>query len=282
MIEQIVINGLVTGLIYALIASGLTLAFSILGTMNFAHGELYMVSGFLFYVLLIQVGINYWLSLILTAIALGIVGWGLQRFFFRPLGKSVIAGLLGALGLTFAIGAAANQLFGDRAYSVSPAWAGNVSLGNITLSGQRLLVIISSIVVLVGLYFFIDRTKVGRAMKATSQDEEMSALFGVNVDNIKSIALAIGCGLAAVAAALISPVFCVTAGAGLSVVLKAIIIIIIGGLGSYPGAIIAALLLGFVESTSLTYLGHIAEAIGFAMALIILVIKPTGFLGREH
>ena len=283
LILQSTADGLIMGLLVALVALGLTLQYSIMHILNFAHGDIYMLGGFLSYYLITKAGVNYFLTLPIVMVVLFVFGMILERAIFRPLrGTHFIRSLIATTGLSFVIQAAGWQVFGTLDRTVPSPISGTISLGLITLPLQRLVASGICIVLVVLLYWLVNRTKIGRHMRAIEQDMEASSLFGVNVTVVNIVCIGIGCALAGVAGTMVGSIFYINPSVGGGQVLNCFNAIIIGGLGSITGCIVAALLLGVIQSVAGAFLGiSFAYIISFAILLLILIVRPRGLMGHE-
>lgn len=277
---QTFVNGLAIGMTYVLIASGFTLIYSIMRILNFAHGELYMLGAFMLYVFLENLHMGYLPSFFLSVIVVGLLGVIIERAFFRPFRGSHEASLIIALGLSLLISGSALLAFGAEDRAVHSVFKGVLTLGRVCLSWERLAVIFISLGIMAGLWAFLQKVKYGMAMRAVAQDADAAALQGINIDNVCSIGFGLSCALAAVAGALMAPIYYFNPFIGGIAIFKALVVVIIGGLGSIPGAVIGGLLLGLVESFGFTFIGGIAEIIGFVFILILLIFRPRGLMGR--
>ena len=277
---QVFINGLMLGLTYVLIASGFSLIYGIMRLLNFAHGEFYMLGAFATYLLSEHLGLDYFTALILSMIIIAVLGMLVYRFFFRPFRDQHDPSLVIALGIAMLIGGLALLIFGEKDKSVSPVFSGVIQILGATLSVERMVVIFSAILLMTALTLFIKFSKTGQAMRAVAQDREAAALQGIGVDSTFMICMGISSALAGAAGALLAPLFFVNPFLGMHAVLKALVVVVIGGLGSIPGAIAGGLLLGFVESFGNTFLGDITEMLGFVMVMLVLLFRPQGLFGH--
>lgn len=277
---QVFVNGLMLGMTYVLIASGFSLIYGIMRLLNFAHGEFYMLGAFATYLLAERLGLNYFTSLSLSMIIIAALGVLVYRFFFRPFRDQHDPSLVIALGLAMLIGGLALLIFGEKDCSVSPAFPGIIQFWGVTLSLERIAVIIIAIVLMVTLTLYIKYSKMGQAMRAVAQDREAAALQGIGVDATFTLCMAISSALAGAAGALLAPLFFVNPFLGMHAVLKALVVVVIGGLGSIPGAIAGGLLLGFVESIGNTFLGDVTEILGFVLIMLVLLFRPQGLFGH--
>ena len=284
MLEQGVINGLTMGWIYALIALGLALVFSIMRILQFAHGEMYMLGAYIVYYVGIAAGLNYFIGLLIAALVMGILGVILERFMFRRLRANMEPAILAAIGLTLLFQTLAVILFGSYTkYLQTPdIISGVIVMGEVRLSLFRLTVMLLGIVLMTALFLIIRRTKMGRAMVAISQDAGAAALMGINVNRISALSLGIGSALAAIAGGLMGTLLQLTPFMGTLAITKGIAVVILGGIGSIPGAILGGLILGFVDglvplATNIT----IANIAGFGIIILILLVKPRGLFGHD-
>ena len=277
---QVLVNGLMLGLTYVLIASGFSLIYGIMRLLNFAHGEFYMLGAFATYLLCEHLGIHYFTALVLSMVIIGILGVLVYHFLFRPFRDEHDPSLVIALGIAMLIGGLALIIFGEKDKSVAPVFSGVIQVWGATLSRERVAVIVVAILLMAALTLYIKFSKTGQAMRAVAQDREAAALQGIGVDSTFTLCMGISSALAGAAGALLAPLFYVNPFLGMHAVLKALVVVVIGGLGSIPGAIVGGLLLGFVESFGNTFLGDITEMLGFVMVMIVLLFRPQGLFGH--
>lgn len=277
---QVIINALMLGMTYVLMASGLSLVFGILQIVNFAHGQFYMIGAIVLYWLYVSLGLPYLIAALLSTVVGGLLGIAVELVFLRKLIKAPIVGILGVvLGLMVGIEGLMELLFGEDVRNVKSAFNGVLRIQDLSLSYERLIIIFASLVIMCILYYWIRYTKEGTATRAVAQDRQSAELVGIDVSKTRIFVMCIGCGLAAAAGSLISPLFFVSPYIGTNAMLKSLIIITLGGMGSLPGAALGGLILGFIESIGQTYLGNITEMVGFLLVIIILLIKPQGLFG---
>jgi branched-chain amino acid transport system permease protein len=279
---QGIFNGLASGLIYILVALGLTLLFSIMGILNFAHGEIYMLGAYVVYFACVGAHINFFWSLLLSAFALGIFGILLERSVFRRIRGDMEPAVLACIGLTVLLQTVAVIAFGTYLKYIPSIFPGILKLGGLRLSKDRLLVMGIALVFTSALLFVISKTKTGKAMLAISHDAEAAALQGINVNRISALTMGIGCALAAVAGGLMGSLLQLAPYMGTFAMTKGIAVIILGGIGSVPGAVIGGFILGLVDGLAPLFTsGTIAAIIGFSVIVLILLIKPKGLLGHD-
>jgi branched-chain amino acid transport system permease protein len=279
---QSAVIGLSVGSIYILMALGLTLMFGMMHIINFAHGAVYMLGAFVIYYFFAQWGTPYFFAFLLAMVLLGIFGFSVERYIYRTVKGGIEPTLVALLALTTFLQAAGYPVFGPLDKDVPSVFTGTHNILGVLVSVARLLLIPAAAVLVLALYLFINKTKVGGAMRAIEQDKEAAALQGVNVHFVNALAFAVGFALAAASGALMAPIFKLDPMMGEQPLLKAFIIIILGGLGSIPGAILGGLMLGFVDSIVATALGvEPAFLLSFVFIILLLLFKPNGLFGYE-
>ncbi len=277
---QSTIIGLSIGSIYILMALGLTLMFGMMHIINFAHGAIYMLGAFAIYYIFFQWGAPYFAAFGLAMLLLGMFGYLVERSIYRPIKGGIEPTLVALLALTTFLQAAGYPVFGQLDKHVPTVFQGTRNVLGVMISVERLMIIPMAGALVVGLYLFINKTKMGAAMRAIEQDKEAAALQGVNVHVVNGLAFAIGFALAAASGALMAPIFKLDPMMGEQPLLKAFIIIILGGLGSIPGAILGGLMLGLIDSIVATALGaEPAFLLSFVFIILLLLFKPTGLFG---
>lgn len=280
---QCVLNGLMSGMIYVLIALGLTLVFGIMHIVNFAHGEVYMLGAFAIWWLSGSIGLNFGLSFIVSLGMLFVFGLLLEKVLFSrfPGRGGLLPSLIICLGLVAILPNVVSLIFGPYTIKVPTIIKGSQHVGQLFVSNERLLVIGAGAVLLVALILFISRTKIGNAMRASEQDPDAAMLQGVSMSQVRLVCMGLGCLLAAAAAGLVSPIFSASPWMAGPVIMKSFIIIIIGGMGSIPGAVLGGLILGFFESFGIAFLNpDVVVLLAFLLVMGLLLIKPTGLLGH--
>lgn len=278
---QIVINSLTLGLYYALISVGFTMVLSIARIFNFAHCEFYMLGGYVAYYLIEQFGVNYFPAIIITTVAIALIGWIIEKVLFHAIMGEMYASFMVSLGLTLALPASAMIVFGERMKSIHTIFPGVVNIFGAFVSWERIVIILACGVIIVLLTLFIQHTKMGRAFRAISQDREAASLQGVDCDRGSALAFSIAAGLSGIAAIILIPAFYVTPFIGGPAILKAMVVVILGGLGSIPGAMVGGVTLGLIEGISLTFIGELANMIGWIVIMILILFRPLGLMGKE-
>ena len=278
------INAMYAASYMALIAVGLVLIFGVMGVVNFAHGELYMVGAYCVVFLYAQENFPFLLAVAAGLVFVGCVGLLMERGLFRPLRDNPLGGLIASIGFLLVLQTLAVLGFGRRMGHVPPPTQGKFVFGEgIILTHQRLFVIVATVVLLGALWLFLKRSKFGWALRACAQDPEAAALQGISMNQTARLAMFIGAALAGVAGALTAPLISPTPYIGHAVIVTAFIIIIVGGVGSLEGAVIAAVLYAFVHTFVTTFFdGVIANIVGLLLMLIVLVVKPTGLFGAKE
>jgi branched-chain amino acid transport system permease protein len=278
---QMLSNGISAGLIYVLIALGLTLVFGIMGIINFVHGEMYMLGAYIMFYSFDRLGINFFLSLVLVVLIMGPVGMLVEKVFYRPLRGQPMPVLIVAIGLSLFLVSAGYLGFGIRDKAFTSPFQGLTHMGGVVISRERLVTMAISAALVVGLYLFVRLTKMGRAMRAVEQDADAAALVGVSIDRTFAFCMMVGTALAAVAGALIGGLTVINPSMGHGALFKAFIIIVLGGLGSIAGATVGGFILGFIESFFTTLIApEVASMIAFGLVIILLIAKPEGLFGR--
>ncbi len=265
----------------ALVAVGLVLIFGVMGIVNFAHGELFMLGAYLVVALYSDLGLPFPLVVAIGLVFVGCVGLLMEWTMFRPLRDNPLGGLVASIGFLMILQALASIGFGVRMEHVPPVTQEVIVFSDkVRLPVQRLTVILAALVLLGALWMFLKKTKFGWALRASAQDPEAAALQGISITQTARIAMFLGAGLAGIAGALTAPLISVNPHMGHSVIVAAFIVIIVGGVGSLEGAIIASVVYSFVHTFVTTFSdGVIADIVGLSLMLIVLVIRPTGLFG---
>ncbi|MBO5196045.1 MAG: branched-chain amino acid ABC transporter permease [Clostridia bacterium] len=284
LILSTLINGLSLGGIYAMIALGYTMVYGIAKMLNFAHGDIIMVGGYVIYVFMATK--NPLLAVVMAVIFCVLLGIVIEKVAYKPLrGASPLAVLITAIGVSYLLQSLAQIIFGSANKMVTVYDFGSISFLGVTVQVSALVTLACTIVVMLALTLFVKCTRVGRAMIAVSEDKGAAQLMGINVNGIITITFAIGSALAALAGLfylLKAPTISSTLGAMPGI--KAFTAAVIGGIGSIPGAMLGGILLGMVECISykITAIAPYTDAIEFSILIIILLVRPTGFLGKKR
>lgn len=282
--EQIIVNGVVLAANYALIALGLTLIFGILSFLNFAHGQMYMIGGFVVYYVYGIFGMNFFLALLACAITLFVIGVAFERLFFRRvlrITKREENSMLLAVGTALLLENVALTLFGEKQRGVPPVVSGVYQIFGAYLPASRLLVLVLSALLVIGLLLFVQYTKPGRAMRAVAQDKEVSLLMGVDVGRISALGFGIGAALAGLAGGLLVTISAINSGIGTAISIKAFIMIMLGGAGVVAGAILGGIVLGFTEAIGYALIpGSMTYLLIFIGLIIFLSLRPQGIMGK--
>ncbi len=281
------ISGVSLGSIYAIIALGYTMVYGIARMLNFAHGDIIMVGGFAIFTMVSTLGMAPMVG-ILTAVAVcTVLGVTIEFVAYRPLrGASSLAVLITAIGVSYLLQNVALLIFGSNARqftSVVTVPGIKLAGGRLSISGETIVTIVVCFVIMAGLTAFINKTKVGQAMLAVSEDRGAATLMGINVNKTIAITFAIGSALAAIAGALLCSTYpSLTPYTGSMPGIKAFVAAVFGGIGSIPGALIGGIILGVVENLSKAYISsQLSDAIVFSLLIIILLVRPTGILGKK-
>ena len=281
------INGISLGSIYAIIALGYTMVYGIARMLNFAHGDIIMVGGFVVFTIVSTLGLSPWLGLLVAVVICTVLGIVIEKVAYCPLrGASSLAVLITAIGVSYLLQNVALLIFGSNARQfTSIINLPNLKLadGRLTISAVTIVTIITCIVILVGLTAFINKTRIGQAMLAVSEDTGAATLMGINVNKTISITFAIGSALAAIAGALLCSAYpSLTPYTGSMPGIKAFVAAVFGGIGSIPGALIGGVILGVIENLTKAYISsQLSDAVVFSVLIIVLLVRPTGILGKK-
>jgi len=282
---QHLVNALILGSTYALLGIGLTLIFGIMRVVNFTHGELYALCAYAVFFLEVSPGVNFFLALVLAVIVGCAVGAVIEFVLLRPLlDADIDTTMLVMIGAWIVMQNTELLYWGGVSKAVMTPFPDEpLQIGPVFVSWLRLFVLVVALILIGATYALINRTKLGKAMRATFQDRDTAALMGVNIKGIYTATFAIGSGLAAAAGALLGPVFLVTPSMGDLASLKAFAIVILGGLGNITGATLGGFILAFVEEIGAGYISSgYRDAMGFLIIIIVLLFKPTGLFARAE
>jgi branched-chain amino acid transport system permease protein len=284
--EQVIANGLYLGAQYALIALGLTLIFALMNVLNFAHGQMYVLGGFITYVVYGQFGLPFVAALIASGATLAIVGAAFERFLFRTVIKRSFreeSTMLLAAATAFLLDALILLQFGEKQRGVPKIVGGVFNQAGIIMPYDRMVIGLLAILFIAGFMAYMQYSRPGRAMRALAQDRMAAQLMGVNVDRYTMIGFALGAMLAGVVGGLLVTITGVNSGIGGPISIKAFLMVMIGGAGVVGGAIAGGFILGMMESVGLTVLrqfGDVTYLVIFALLMIFLAIRPHGLMGK--
>jgi len=281
LLAQTGLNAIYAASYMSLVAVGLVLIFGVMGVINFAHGELYMLGAYAVVGLYADFQMPFIFAIAVGLVFVGVVGLGMERALFRPLRDNPLGGLVASIGFLMVLQALAVMGFGVRMEHVPPVTQEVIVFSEkVRLAVPRLFVIIAAVVLLTALWVFLKKTRFGWALRASAQDPEAAALQGISINQTSRIAMFIGAGLAGIAGALTAPLVSVNPYMGHSVIITAFIVIIVGGIGSLEGAVIAAVAYAFIHTIVTTFWdGVIANIVGLSLMLAVLIVKPTGLFG---
>jgi branched-chain amino acid transport system permease protein len=279
---QTVVNVLMLSSIYILVALGFALLLTVLGILNFAHAAIYMVGGYICYELAVDVGFNQWASLLVSMMIMGLFGLFLERVFFRPFLNDMNRIVVITLALIIILQAIINVTVGSYIRRIPSFVPEILRFSGVSISGDRLATFAIGSALLASAIFFIRKTKTGLQMLAISQDSDGAALQGIRTHRIYAVATAIGCALAAVAGSLMGAILSLSPFMGDIMLVKAIEIVILAGIGSIGGVLLGGLILGVVDATLPLFMsGSATDLTGLCIIIFILLLRPQGLFGRE-
>lgn len=277
------INGVQIGSIYALVALGYSMVYGIVRLINFAHGDIIMVGAYAVWFLMVRLGVPAWAAVPLAILFSSLLGMGIEKVAYKPLRNSArISLLITAIGISFLLQNLAQLVFGADPRMFTNLFPGGIPFGGKDLPYVTVVTVAVSGVLMIGLSILVSRTKIGKAMRAVSEDKDTAQLMGVNVNNTISFTFALGSALAAVAAVLYCSSYAqIQPTMGSMLGLKAFVAAVLGGIGSMPGAMLGGLLIGMAESLTKGYISSkLADAVVFGILIVVLLFKPAGILGR--
>ena len=281
------INGISLGSVYAIIALGYTMVYGIAKMLNFAHGDIIMVGGFTVFTIVSTAGGSPVVGVLAAIVVCTVLGVTIEKVAYRPLrGASPLAVLITAIGVSYLLQNVALLIFGSNARqftSVVTLPALKLAGGKLSISGVTIVTIITCVIIMLALTTFINKTKIGQAMLAVSEDKGAATLMGINVNGTIAVTFAIGSSLAAIAGVLLCSAYpSLTPYTGSMPGIKAFVAAVFGGIGSIPGAMIGGILLGVIENLAKAYISsQLADAIVFSVLIIVLLVRPTGILGKK-
>jgi branched-chain amino acid transport system permease protein len=278
----ILVDGLVQSCIYITMAFGMVLVFSILGILNWTHGQFYMLGAFVVYYAVTAAGIPFPISILISGVVIGGLGMLVGRYVIERVNVPGL-GLLYVTGATIALNfffeGGAGMVFGLDDKGLYNALPGVLDLGSFSISYQKIAVVIFTLFIMAAMYIVLNFTKIGLAIRAAAQEPGAASLYGISVGRLSIIVMGIGCALAGMAGAIIAPVYGVNPFIGGLPLIMALLAIIIGGIGSLTGAILGGLILGFFSSIVPYYLGYISELALFMTVITLLIVRPQGLFG---
>ncbi len=279
---QTIANSVVAGSVYAIIAVGLAMAFGVMKMANFAHGEFFMAGAYVVYVFYALLGWPFPAAVLMAIPIVGAMWVATERLIFRPTRDNVMAGFMATAGLAFILQVLVGQTWGvGLMRSVPTPYMGAMDLLGAKIGWQRVLVLPSAVLMLSALWFFLYRVKAGKALRACAQDPETARLQGIGINRMTMLAMAISGASAGLAGALMAPIHPVTPYMGHGVILTAFIVVVMGGMESIAGAVLAAVLLGIVHTFVTTLSDAVtAQMVGVACMALVLIVRPQGLLGR--
>ncbi|MGB9107602.1 MAG: branched-chain amino acid ABC transporter permease [Telluria sp.] len=283
MMSQLLL-GLVNGSFYAMLSLGLAVIFGLLNVINFSHGALYMVGAFLAYIGVTQFGLNYWMMLVLAPLAVGLLGIVIERTMLRWLYKlDHLYGLLLTFGLTLLLEGVFRSFYGvsGQTLDVPEALSGATDLGFMILPNYRAWVVAASLVVCLGTWFVIEKTRLGAYLRAGTENPKLVEAFGVNVPMMVMLTYGFGVALAGFAGVLAAPVINVTPLMGSNLIIVVFAVVVIGGMGSILGSILTGLGLGVIEGLTRVFYPEGSEVVVFVVMVIVLLLRPAGLFGKE-
>ncbi len=277
--------GLINGAFYAMLSLGLAVIFGLLNIINFTHGAQYMLGAFCAWFLLQYFGVGYWWSLLLAPIAVGLFGIVIERTMLSRLYKlDHLYGLLLTFGLALILQGVFTNYFGSSGmpYVLPPEFAGSFDLGFMYLPKYRAWVIVASLIICLGTWFVIERTKLGAYLRAGTENAALVQAFGINVPRMVTLTYGFGVALAALAGVMAAPIYAVNPQMGANMIIIVFAVVVIGGMGSILGAIITGFGLGIVEGLTKVFYPEASSTVIFVIMVLVLLVKPAGLFGRER
>ncbi|WHH57924.1 branched-chain amino acid ABC transporter permease [Petroclostridium sp. X23] len=286
MLFQQILNGLTIGSVYALVALGYTLAYGILGLINFSHGEIYMIGAFIAFTCISILGLNIWISLIIAILLCGLIGILIEIVAFRSIRHGARSSqLISAIGVSVLLQNTAMLTWGSGTKPFPQVVPTQINkINDLVLSNLQIYILITAVALMVILYFLLYKSRIGIAMRATSQDSDTTSLMGINVNRVISITFAVGSILGAAAGILMGIYYnSIVFNMGYTVGLKAFVAAILGGIGNIPGTMLGGVILGLVESLAAGFISsQYKDALAFLIMIIVLLVKPTGIFGKKE
>jgi branched-chain amino acid transport system permease protein len=276
--------GLINGAFYALLSLGLAIIFGLLRIINFAHGAQYMLGAFAAVLGLNYLGVNYWVALVLAPLLVGALGMLIERGLLRRIaGEDHLYGLLLTFGLALIVEGSFVKLFGvsGLSYPMPEALKGGYNLGFMFLPTYRAWVVVAAVLVCLGTWYMIERTRLGSYLRAGTENPKLMQAFGINVPLLITLTYGYGVALAAFAGVLAAPIYSVTPTMGANLLIVVFAVVVIGGMGSIMGAIVTGLAMGLIEGLTKVFYPEAANTIVFLVMVLVLLTRPAGLFGKE-
>ena len=276
--------GLINGSFYAMLSLGLAIIFGLLRVINFAHGAQYMMGAFVGFLLLSWIGVNYWLALLIAPVIVGLTGVVIERFALRRLyNLDHLYGLLFTFGLALVIEGGFRYFYGasGQPYATPALLSGGINLGFMYLPVYRAWVVVASLIVCVGTWLLIEKTKLGAYLRAATENPTLVQAFGVNVPLLLTLTYGLGTGLAALAGIMAAPIYQVSPLMGSNLIIVVFAIVVVGGMGSIMGAIVTGYMLGILEGLTKVFYPEASNIVIFVIMAIVLLVRPAGLFGRD-
>jgi branched-chain amino acid transport system permease protein len=277
---QLLVNGLMAGGMYALVASGLTLTLGVMKIFNFAQGSFYMLGAFVCYAVAVALGLPYGLALVIAFLAMAALG---VLFYFGVIHTTMAQGFFTTMLITVFMSTIIQQVslltFAEQEKAVPSVVSGSLNVGEVSIAWGKLLVIACAIIIMVALYYFM-KTKIGTAMNAAAENRDIAKLQGINATRIFWVTMAVGCGLSGIGGAIVVPVTGAYLAMGTNVFMKALLVLMVGGMGSMSGALVAGFLVGIVESFAFQYVGSLNMLVILGFVGILTFFRPGGLFGK--
>ncbi len=275
------VNGIVLSAIYIMVAIGFALLLSIMGIFNFAHGAIYMIGAFVTYSIAVSLGLNQWAALVIAIIIIGAFGLFVERFCLRPFGGNVFQVIIMSIALTLILQTSAVVAAGGEVRAIPAYIPGTVTAGAVSVPIDRLVTVALGVVLLTALTLFI-RSKRGQQMLAIAQDREGAALQGIDINRTAALACVIACALAALSGSMMASLFSLSPFMGDTMLMKAIEVVILSGIGSFGGILAGGAILGFMDAIlPLVLANHLDQLVIICVLIIILLVRPKGLFGYE-
>ncbi len=278
-----VLLGLINGSFYAILSLGLAVIFGLLNIINFTHGAQYMMGAFVAWMALNYLGLNYWVALLLAPIVVGAIGVLIERLLLKRIAHlDHLYGLLLTFGLALIIQGLFRNYYGSSGlpYGIPPQLSGGQNLGFMFLPNYRAWVIVASLIVCIGTWFLIEKTKLGAYLRAATENPTLTQAFGINVPLLVTLTYGFGVALAAFAGVLAAPIYSVNPNMGGDLIIVVFAVVVIGGMGSIMGAIVTGFSLGLIEGLTKVFYPEGAATVIFVIMVLVLLVKPAGLFGR--